>query len=161
MKEIKLTRGYVALVDDEDYDWLMEYPWHIHIDKKSNKRTYGLYAISGRGSKRMHRLIMNTPAGMDVDHIDHNPLNNQKYNLRNCLRWQNRMNTSPWGSSKYLGVNIYEKDGHDYIRAKITVRGKCIFLGQYKTEEEAAHVYDKAAKQYFGEFANLNFKEDV
>lgn len=90
MKEIQLTQGKVALVDDEDYDFLMQWKWHAHKDYYSEDVYYAGrrdYSCGGNGkSVQMHRVIMKTPINLCVDHIDHNTLNNQKNNLRNCSR---------------------------------------------------------------------------
>ena len=155
MKEIKLTQGQVALVDDEDYDFLNQWKWYAHKGRKD-----GLFYAGKRNNGDikqiwMHRLIMNTSRGLTVDHIDHNGLNNQKCNLRNCSMSQNKMNVTPIGLSKFLGVH----PRNDKYVAQIKVNGKKIYIGTFKTEEDAAHAYDNAAKKYFGEFANLNFKE--
>ena len=101
----------------------------------------------------MHRVIMNTPVGMETDHRDHNGLNNQKYNMRICTIAQNNYNRIPYGWSKYLGVSHIE--GHPI--AQIRKERKLFYLGFFKTEEDAAHAYDKKAIEFFGEFANLNF----
>ena len=98
---------------------------------------------------------MDTPNKLQVDHIDHNGLNNQKYNLRNCTFTQNRMNRirNKNNTSNYKGVT--HDDG--YIYAQINANGKHIRLGSFKTEKDAALAYDKAAQKYHGEFAYLNF----
>jgi hypothetical protein len=158
MKEIKLTQGKVTLIDDEDYDYLSQWKWFAQKDghtyyAKRNLRSKGVHTYP-----IMHRVIMNTPKGMEVDHIDHNGLNNQKSNLRNCTRSQNQMNVKPGGESKYLGVYYDKKGKYKYIRAMIRINNKNIYLGVFSTEIEAARVYDAVAKKYKGEFANLNFK---
>lgn len=81
MKEIPLTQGYVTLVDDADYEWLSRWKWHYH----------GGYAERGDGVL-MHREITDCPAGKEVDHINHDPLDNRRENLRVVTRWQNMLN---------------------------------------------------------------------
>ena len=160
MKEIQLTQGKVALVDDEDYEYLMQWKWYA----AKSRKTY--YAQRGRNPNiKMHRVLMNTPDDMQVDHIDHNGLNNQKSDMRNCTLIENNRNISARGRSKYLGVSFtstrVKGKKYEYIAASIRVNRKAISLGNHKTEEAAARAYDEAAKKYFGEFANLNFKEAV
>lgn len=153
MKKIGLTRGLYALVDDEDYEYLNQWKW---CAMKNRKRFYSMRVVWGDKPKTilMHRLIMNTPKGMEVDHIDHNCLNNQKNNLRNCKPEQNQMNRLARGRSKYLGVSYKKK----YIVAQIKHNYKTIYLGYFKSEEDAAMAYDNKARELFGEYANLNFK---
>jgi hypothetical protein len=180
MKTIKLTQGKVTLVDDEDYDHLIKWKWFAKKEEHTYYAVRSTYLGGGRKHQkreqiRMHNVIMKTPKGMQCDHVYHDGLDNRKFieingeikvNLRNCTRDQNRCNRSAYGSSKYLGVCVYIK--HDYrhnkhyqykqIIAQLTNNKKVIHLGTFKTEELAAKAYDKAAIQYHGEFANLNFK---
>lgn len=157
MKEIKLTQGQIALVDDEDYDYLMQWKWYA---SEFSNTFYAVRSAHKFGEntrcKRiyMHRTIMGAPQKLEVDHIDHNGLNNQKNNLRLCSHMDNQRNKMSWSKSGYSGVH-YKKDHKKYI-AYICVDHKNIFLGHTETPEMAALLYNIAAIKYFGEFANLN-----
>lgn len=162
MKLISLTQGQFAQVDDWNYGWLNQWKWFAAKYKNTYYAMRNDYSSGRRESIRMHRLIMQTPKGKLTDHRDHNGLNCQEYNLRNCNYNQNGMNRTAHGSSKYLGVSfqryIHKGKRYVYIKAHIRINKKLISLGNFKTEEEAAHIYDRAASLHFGEFANLNFK---
>jgi hypothetical protein len=155
MKEIKLTQGKVALVDDEDYVFLNQFKWHAQKDLNT------FYAIrtdrtTGRQLKiSMHRIIMETTINSFVDHIDHNGLNNQRSNLRNCSHAQNHANRNANKTSKYKGISI-RKNGQ--VIAEIRLGKNRIYLGCFKDARKAAMAYDKKALELNGEFANLNFK---
>jgi len=150
-KEIQLTQGKIALVDDEDFEYLNQWKWHL-----SNG-----YAVrnSGKWPKQkhifMHRDIVNTPNGMDTDHKDMNRLNKQRDNLRVCTRAENRHNQGiPKNSNnKYKGI-CWTGTGW---KAQIKVNGKKIHLSVHKNKEDAARAYDQAATKHFGEFAKTNF----
>jgi hypothetical protein len=151
MQTIWLTQGYFTLVDDDDYTFLSQFNWHTLQGKHGKK-----YAGKGRGGNclKMHRVIMNTPDDMQVDHKDGDTLNNQKYNLRNCTNAQNTQNSIKhkvgYKGVRYLGY----KGGY-------MARIKQIYLGCFETPEEAAIAYNNAAIKYFGEFANLNKIEET
>lgn len=151
MRIIELTQGYSTKVSDEDYEYLSQFKWMAHVNSR-DKSVYARRKINIDGVQltvHMHREIMDTPRGMIVDHKDHDPLNNQRDNLRNCTHSQNNANSSSSSKSGYKGVTII---------AAITIDKKSIHLGAFATAEEAAKAYDAAAIKYFGEFANLNFK---
>ena len=150
MKEIQLSKGKITLVDDEDYQYLNQWKWYSY--KIGN--SYYSHAVIKYKTVIMHRLIMNCPTNLVIDHIDHDGLNNQKSNLRICTQRQNTVNRMPFGKSKYKGVYF---DGNR-IRAIINYNNKKRYLGSFKNEMDAAKAYDEAAKKHHGEFAYLNFK---
>lgn len=164
MKEIKLTQGLTTQVDDDDFDYLNQWNWYAHKDSNTFYVDRVVWTNKSCKTIKMHRIIMNTTDGVQVDHRDHNGLNNQKSNLRNCTISENNRNSCAFGRSKYRGVSYTSciKNGkrYEYITASIKVNKKHIGLGVFKTEEAAARAYDEKAKELHGEFANLNFKED-
>lgn len=104
----------------------------------------------------MHRLIMQPPANMTIDHIDCNGLNNQKHNLRICTKQQNHMNRkNGFGLTKYKGVGKSGNTKNPW-RAYIKINQKYLHIGCYPTQEKAAEAYNQRASILFGEFANLN-----
>lgn len=160
MKEIRITKSNIALVDDEDYDELIKRSWYTHKGKQTN---YAARRMSLGHSKSkivlMHRIILDiTDPEIKIDHIDHNGLNNQKSNLRTCTVSENNRNllSRKGSSSKFLGVS-YSKEKRKWLSC-INVNGKTKYLGRFVDEEDAAKAYDDAAAVHFGEFANLNFK---
>jgi hypothetical protein len=155
MKTINLTQGQVALVDDGNYDFLMQWKWIAHKGRgtsyaERSEKQNGKFTII-----KMHRVIMNTPIMMEVDHIDHNGLNCQKQNLRNCTHKQNMINQKPRGVSKFRGVSWNQRMN----KWKGYISNPHTHLGYFDAEEDAAKKYDEVARIRFGEFANLNFKE--
>lgn len=159
MKEIKLTRGYVALVDDEDYERLSKLKWHVYIGKTGiNYALVGIYdkATMKTRHARMHRMILNPRKDQIIDHINGNGLDNRKSNLRFATKSTNAANSKKRrdGINQYKGVDY--RDPVRGFRARINVSGKAIHLGHFNNEIEAAKAYNQAAIQHFGEFAKIN-----
>ena len=163
-----LTQGKETLVDDEDYEMLMEHKWFANKDDKSGKFYVKRKSpIDSNGKQKticMHRVITNAPKGKQIDHINGNPLDNRKENLRTCTNQQNQMNRGRTKNNKsgYKGV-YYSKKSKSMInehskpwRAEIQHNKKIIYLGYYKTKEEAALAYNKKAKELNGEYAKVN-----
>lgn len=158
MKTIQLTKGKVALVDDEDYDYLNQWKWFCRTPKNNNYAVRGVFNGKNMSIIHMHRIIMNiTDSNMVVDHIDHDGLNNQKCNLRIASKKQNQANrrSSKKSKSKYLGV-YWNKNINKWY-AQLGNNKKKTYLGSFNSEEDAAKAYDKAAQNEYKEFANLNF----
>lgn len=160
MKEIPLTRGKVALVDDEDFAELSKYKWYASTEVRGRVCAVRCIWNPRRQTIYMHRIIV--PGYPQVDHIDGNALDNRRSNLRGATAMENqrayrcpKTNTS----SRFRGVSWHRRDG--VWRAYIKVGQKGYSLGTFRTEEDAAKEYDKAALRLFGEFTHLNFKEAV
>lgn len=167
MKEIPLTQGKVAQVDDEWYDRLSAWKWHFHRTKGSGYAARHTPRVPGKKRKfiMMHNEIMKPPEGVRVDHRDGNGLNNQTYNLRHCTNTQNAQNRGIQKNNRsgYKGVKFLKPDRHyKYPRyqAQIVVNGVQLYLGVFRDPAEAAKTYDRAAREHFGPFARLNFPEE-
>ncbi|MEN6424184.1 MAG: AP2 domain-containing protein [Phycisphaerales bacterium] len=152
LKRIPLGDGRYVYVDAADFEWLSRWKWHMRN---------GYAARNERGEMiLMHRQMMQPPAGMIVDHVNRNKLDNSRINLRICTRGENTRNRAkPIGcSSRFKGVSYDRKTGK--WKAGIRSSRKQIYLGIFDTEEEAARAYDAKAVELFGEFARLNFPEE-
>lgn len=156
MKEIRLTKGYTAIIDLEDYERIKDIPWQACL---SHNNVYA--ANSGKGLY-LHRMIMNAPKGKQVDHINGNSLDNRKSNLRICEPKQNTWNRRCDGlingkprTSKYKGVSWY-KLTQKWV-ALLRHEGRLYSLGYFKNEIDAAKAYDAKVKELRPEYANLNF----
>ena len=165
MREILLSRGLVTIVDDDDHVWLRRHKWCV---TSGGYATRGVHTPGKNGKKtwyRMHREILakqlgnDAISGKDVDHINGNPLDNRKQNLRPATRSQNLSNKrfSERNTSGFRGVTWAKRERTWF--AQIKVHGKCRHLGYFRDPIEAARAFDAAALKYRGEFAQLNFPE--
>ena len=153
---ITLTKGLVSLVDDEDYERFSRFSWFAQAAgdgfcatrrQRENGKKLAIY---------LHREIVNAPIGLEVDHINGNPLDNRRSNLRLCTHAQNMANRKQHkhSAARFKGVR-WCRD-HKKWRAEIYVRGKRIHLGYFANDEDAAKAYNEAATLHFGEFARPN-----
>lgn len=161
MKLIPLTRGLFAKIDDSDFEWLSSRKWYI----STGGHGYLYAGSSASHTKRtdlMHRIIMNAPHGMEVDHINHDTLDNQRHNLRLCTHNENAYNNlrKTKSYSGYKGVILCKDNRKLKWLSRIMFNRKGIFLGRFSTPEEAALVYDAKARELFGEFARCNFEKE-
>lgn len=164
MKHIKLTQGKVALVDDEDFERINQFKWCADFINK--KYWYAVRTIR-KGKRKMnkqnliimHREILKLQKGdgKEIDHINHNGLDNRRCNLRVCSHAENQHNRKSNKGSIYKGVRWY-KLSQKWI-ARIGFNNKKKHIGCFNTSKQAAKAYDNAAKKYFGKYAYLNFPE--
>jgi hypothetical protein len=157
-KQVPLTQGQVAIVDDEDYERVMAAgPWHAcHVRHSWYARRY----IDKRFLP-LANFVLGVPNGRIVDHKDHNSLNNCKDNLREATLTENNHNRrkSRYSTSEYHGVSL--STSGKWWKANITKGGKDYYIGRFMREVDAARAYDKKARELYGDAARLNFPDDV
>ena len=154
MKQIELTQGQYAIVDDDDFDEINQYNWCFNqgYAVRNVKVSKGKY-----NSQYMHRFVTNCSDDMDVDHINHDKLDNRKSNLRVCSTSENMRNQqirTVAKTSVYKGVTFNKQAGK--WMAQIVLDGKRKYLGYFTNETDAAIAYNNAAIEFFGEFALIN-----
>ena len=161
-RRIPLGEDKFTIVDQQDFYRFNNFNWCCEED---GWNTYAV-RIAGVPKKKikilsLHREIMNHPKGFLVDHRNNNGLDNRRENLRKATKSQNVCNRRKKANttSKFIGVHFAKRNG--LWASYITHRRKQIWLGYFKSEVEAARVRDIAAKKYHGEFARLNFPENV
>lgn len=167
MINISLTRGFITRIDDE-FKHLDQYKWCVTKSHSNTSIRYyairGIYLNGWQSTIILHRAIMELKLGRpllkteQIDHIDHDGLNNTLGNLRIATVSQNQMNSKKQArhtSSQYKGVTWHKRTSKWMTQIKLN--GKTHYLGYFIYEEDAAHAVDAAAKVYFGEYAHLNF----
>jgi len=153
VKSIKLTKGMEAIIDDDDFDLVNAFKWHF------STRGYA-HSTDRSGIKRrclkMHRLIMNAPAGMDIDHINGNKLDNRRCNLRICTRSENMFNRpkNRLNKSGYKGVCWSNYLGK--WKSSISCNGVVYHIGVFDDPKVAYDAYCAKAKELHGEFAFMS-----
>lgn len=159
MREIPVSKGHTAFVDDDDFDRINKYRWSYHG---------GGYAARGYHNNgklitvKLHQEIMGkSQPGYEIDHINGHKLDNRKCNLRivthqqNVFNSKNKTRNAPAEhTSRYKGV--YWRKARARWVAYITLNGKRTYLGSFQSEQEAALAYNKAAEEKYGKFAKLN-----
>ncbi len=158
MKQIPLTQGKFALVDDKDFEWLSRWKWYYlsNQDRGGYARSNIELAEGKWKNISMHHLIMGMP-NEEIDHKNGNGIDNQKHNLRLSTTSQNQANRGKQrnNQSGFKGVTF----DRNKWRVAITLKGRVYYLGKFSNIYEAARAYDKKAIELFGEFAQTNFKE--
>lgn len=157
MKTIPLTKGMYAIVDDVDYDYLVQFSWQYKRGPKhsSGYAKRGIFNEDGKASSLlMHRDIMVAKRGQYVDHINRNGIDNRRENLRFATPSQNAANSKRHKSNKsgYKGVFTHKQSGR--WLAHIRINGKSTHVGIFDCPKEAHEAYMKAAREHYGDFAS-------
>ncbi len=160
-KQIISKEGPRILVDADDFDYLSQFEWAIcsgYAKRSCHSDQDSFWLEMGH---EIMELEIGNGWGRVLDHANRNKLDNRKTNLRICTQAQNVHNGpgKPNGSSRFKGVSWNKQSQH--WRAYIVLEGKYQHLGQFIDEEEAARAYDAAANEAYGEYAYLNFPEEV
>lgn len=155
---IELNNGYLCIIDSADIHKISEHKWSIFINKAGNVYVMThIYFGNKRKTIFMHRFLMNVfDRKIQIDHMNHNTLDNRKCNLRTCTNTENSRNKSKSKNNKtgYKGVHLFKENGR--YMASIGFNKKQIYLGMYDNPVDAAIAYNNAALKYHGEFALLN-----
>jgi hypothetical protein len=151
---LDIGQGLVTIIDEDDVELVAGYRWYA---MRVRGMVRGVGAFKHRKFVALHRLLMGFPEGLFVDHINGDPLDNRKANLRACTNQQNGWNARRRTAKKSPLKGVMPQMGRFY--ARIRVNGELLRLGGFDTAEAAALAYDAAAKQAFGEYAALNFPE--
>lgn len=157
MARLSTRKGLEFLIDEEDLLRVSERLWSFH-----GSTGYLVSRIKGTNrNEYLHRFITGAIKGQYVDHINHDKLDNRRSNLRLCTNSQNMQNCGKRKSNKsgYKGVWLNKANGWWY--ASVRKDYKSYHVGHFRTAEEAARAYDLKALELHGEFASLNFPQEV
>ena len=151
---VPLTRGHTAIIDAADAEMVGQWAWYAAGRADRPYAARNSFDGGNRAIIMMHRVLLNAPDHIYVDHIDGNPLNNRRCNLRLATKAENNRNVSMRrdNTSGFKGVSRVS-EGNKWM-AKIGVNGRQIFLGRFDTAEQAHEAYCAAAVLHFGDFAN-------
>lgn len=153
MKRIALTRGKVSLVSNSDFRTLSRFKWTAAFGANG---WWAYRKTVGGKSVYMHREILKCPEGLEVNHKNHDGLDNRRCNIRICAKWQNNGNSrlASHNTSGFKGVRFH----NGKWEANISRSNHTFYLGSFSRAKDAAKAYDKSAKKYFGKFSLTNKK---
>lgn len=147
--KILLTKGKFAIVDKKDFFELSKYKW-LATHRYAARAIY----VTGNGKQTwiyMHKLILNAPKGIEVDHINHNTFDNRRKNLRIATHQQNSFNHPGYG---HRGITkVTDRPLKKPYCVRLMINGKNLYLGYHRTMKEAKNAWLKGAKEHYGNFA--------
>ena len=159
--ELNGTGGFVTTIDEADWDKVKDYTWYAKLIPKYRGKYHAMsHAYNEYGKQTtvsLHRLIMDAPQHLQVDHINADSLDNRRENLRLCTQSQNRANMRAPVKNKtgYRGVYMM----NDKFCSKVGYKGRVVYCGTFNTPQEAARAYDRKKLELYGEFAWTNRME--
>lgn len=158
--EVRLANGAYALVDATDATRIDAFRWTAYTMRDKQ------YVVALHTDPRvyLHRFLLEAPSGYEVDHINGDPLDNRRANLRLVTHAQNLQNQRPQmgRSSRYKGVSKCQRVRlRECWISQIKVAGTTVHLGHFRSETAAARAYDAAARHHWGAYARINFPDDV
>jgi hypothetical protein len=157
-KQVPLTRGQVAIVDDEDYERVMAAgPWHVYL----NKHMWYPRRRVGKRHQPLANFVLGTVDSCMIDHIDHNGLNNCKHNLREVSYTENNHNRRKQHNTTSTYYGVSRSTSGDSWEASIRKDGKYYYIGKFRDQLTAARAYDNKARELYGVMARLNFSDDA
>lgn len=159
--KVPLSHGKVALIDPEDAERVMGISWHAVRNPREGWRAQTKILVGDRWKTvKLHRVILGTPDGVEVDHQNGNSLDCRRGNLRECTSAQNKQNRRRYRTSKSPYKGVYFANRERLWVAEIQCNKKRQRLGYFQTAKEAALAYDVAARELHKDFARLNFPLD-
>lgn len=157
MSVISLTRGQEAIVDEADFEWLSQWKWYAYLNTRT-KVFYARRSLYPSKTLSMHRVILGAQPSQIVDHVNRNTLDNRRANLRFVTVSQSNQNTrllSARNKSGFRGVS-WNRAAKKW-QATIQLNARSVRLGFFNSTKDAALIYDTAARELHGDFAQLNF----
>lgn len=159
MRLIPLTQGKFAKVSDQDFGRISKFKWHARRTPRTFYAARQVRLNNGRQRARpMHRDILKANDNVEIDHRDHDGLNNQRRNLRRCAPSENTYHYQKPVTNTSGFVGVWWNAAAKKWQAAVSYRGKNRHVGLFKNQRQAAEARDKMAKSFRKKFAFLNFK---
>jgi hypothetical protein len=152
MREVPLTKGYTAVVDDKDFAIVSQHKWQACVTPRIVYAYRSVRKDGKHGKLYLHRFLLKVEdPKVEVDHRDHDGLNCQRYNLRTGTKADNQHNRRMRNAS----VSGYKGVSRNRGKWIVQIHGKCV--GRFTEVIAAAKAYDTAAVAMYGEYAHTNF----